>query len=160
RHDSWLIADIRRSAFERQIVRYGLCERGVHEGLKRASARRAASQLLFSDAARFQIAANPAEEARIGTAEAVNGLLRITDHVQLARRGSRLLPVALRGILRGQKQQYFGLQRIGILKLVDKDAVIAPLQIAPRRIVAQQVASVEQQVHKIELAGRALLGLV
>ena len=108
------------------------------------------------DAGVRQVAADAAEQARIGAAEAVDGLLRIAHHEQLARRRHGLAPVALRRIGGRQQQQDLGLQRIGILKLVDEDALVSLLQFGARAIVPQQVAGVEQQVHEIELAGALL----
>ncbi len=96
------------------------------------------------------------EQAGVGAAEAIDGLLRVAHHVELAGRRLHLAPVALRGIGGGEQEQDFGLQRVGVLKLVDEDALIDTLQICARAIVAQQVAGAEQKVHEIELSGAPL----
>ena len=107
-----------------------------------------------------QALADAVEEAGVGAAEAVDGLLGVAHHVELAGRGLRLAPVALGGIGGGEQEQNLGLQRVGVLELVDEDALVDALQIGARAIVAQQVAGAEQQVHEIELAGAALFLLI
>ena len=53
--------------------------------------------------------------------EAINRLLRIADDEELAGDGSDVLPARLVRIVSRQQQQQLGLQRIGVLELVDED---------------------------------------
>ena len=64
------------------------------------------------------------------------------------------------GSSRRQEQEDFRLQRIGVLELVHEEATEAGLKvIADARVVANQVARVEQQIEKVErpFAGLELL---
>src|ERR1035437_2558562 len=78
----------------------------------------------------------------------------------LAGRGPRLAPIALGGIAGGEQEQDFGLQRVGVLELVDEDALVDALQVGARGIVAQMVAGAEQEIQKIELPGAAFFLLI
>ena len=120
----------------------------------------AAGQLAVRDAGIRQVAADAAEEAGIGAAEAIDGLLGVAHHVELARRRRGFAPVALGRIGGGQQQQNLGLQRVGVLELVHEDALVILLQLGARAVVAQQVARVQEQVHEVELPGQLLLLLI
>ena len=75
--------------------------------------------------------------------------------------GPDLPPIRGSRIVGGQQQQDFGLQRIGILKLINKQA-LEPLLKAPShlRVVSNQIASLEKQVKKVERAGLGLCLLI
>ena len=105
----------------------------------------------------LQVCADAAEQARVGAPEAVDRLLRIADHEQLAGRGRRLAPVALGGVGRGEQQEDLGLQRVGVLELVDEDALVEPLQIGARARRGAAGRARQQQVHEVELPGALLL---
>ena len=60
-------------------------------------------------------------ERDVGAAEAVDRLLRIADQEELAGRRPHAPPVALGGIVGGEEEQQLGLQRIGVLELVDEE---------------------------------------
>ena len=68
-----------------------------------------------------QLAADVVVDLDVGATEAVDRLLRVADDEQLARHGPHGTPVPLGGIVRGQQQQELGLERIGVLELVDED---------------------------------------
>src|SRR6266478_5604045 len=93
----------------------------------------------------------------VGSAEAVNRLLRIADEKQLARHRPDAAPVAFSGIVGREQQQDLRLERIGVLKLVDEQMREARLKGLPHsRMADQQIARAQQQIDKIERA-RALL---
>ncbi len=139
------------------IVLHFRFKRRVNQLLDRTQRPKAGGQLNHAHAALLQRIANFPVQHHVGTAELIDRLLRIADHEQLPRFGRDLQPVRFAGIVRGEQQQDLGLQRIGILKLVDENVSEAVLQIAADiRLVAHQVARQEQQVHKVELAGAPL----
>ena len=97
----------------------------------------------------------------VGAPEAVDRLLRIADDEQLAGHGRDAPPVALGRIVGGQQQQDLGLQRIGVLELVDEQMREARWNAARTRGCAdEQVARAQQQVDEIERAGALLQLLV
>ena len=68
--------------------------------------------------------------------------------------GRTFAPVRDGGIVGGQEQQDLGLQRIGVLKLVDEQALEALLEAAAHLgIISNEVARLEKQIEKIERAG-------
>src|SRR5262245_54220760 len=100
------------------------------------------------------------KQAGIGAAESIDRLLRVADDEQLAWCGCGLSPVALGGVCRREEQQNFGLERVGILELIDENAVVELLEVGACAIVTEEIAGVEQQVHEVELTGAPLLLLV
>ncbi len=63
----------------------------------------------------------------------------------MIRHGATLLPHALFVILRRQESQYFGLDWVHILKLVDEHMCEPPLEIrAQSRLRSQRACNVEQ----------------
>jgi hypothetical protein len=97
----------------------------------------------------------------ISAPEPVDGLLGVTDQEQLAGHRCDIEPIALSGIVGRQKQEKLGLDRVRILKLVDKVMTEAPLQLLThRRVAANQIASLDKQVEKIEPATTCLQFLV
>ena len=89
----------------------------------------------------------------VGSAEPVDRLLRIADAEELARLGRDPLPVADGGIIRREQQQNLRLQRVGILKLVDKDVREALLKIrAHGGLVAHDITSPQEQIDEVQLA--------
>ena len=89
----------------------------------------------------------------VGAAEAIDRLLRIADDEQLAGNGRDVLPARLVRIVRRQQQQQLGLQRIGVLELVDEDPREARLEVPPHvRVVAHQIARAQQQIEEVERA--------
>ncbi len=98
-------------------------------------------------------AADLAIDRDVGAAEAIDRLLGIADDEETAGLRLRLPPVGLARIVGGEQQQDLGLQRIGVLELVDEDALEAALEaLAHAPVVAHQVACDEQQIEKIERA--------
>ena len=87
----------------------------------------------------------------VGAAEAVDRLLRIADDEELPRRGDDRAPVALGRILRRQQEQNLGLERIGVLELVDEDPRVSPLRRGTDVVVAaDQVSRPQQEVDEVE----------
>ena len=96
-------------------------------------------------------------DRHVGAAEPIDRLLGVADDEEASRARLGLAPVGLAGIVSSEKEKDLGLQRIGILKLVDEDALEAALKpFADPAVVAHQVARDEQEVEKVE---RAVLGL-
>jgi hypothetical protein len=94
----------------------------------------------------------------VRTPEPIDGLLGVAHQEDLSRNRGRVAPGALLGIVGGEQQQDLGLQRIGVLELVDEEVGEARLiAAADRRIGDDEVARADQQVHEVEHA-RALLG--
>ena len=90
-------------------------------------------------------------EGDVGAAEAVDGLLRVADHEELAglelhlppRRGARLALAEVEDDLR--------LQRVGVLELVDEEVAEAPLKgAAGVEIGREQVAQAAEEVGEVE----------
>ncbi len=98
-------------------------------------------------------AAHLAIDRDVGAAEPVDRLLGIADDEEAAGQRLRLAPVGLARIVGGEEQEDLGLQRIGVLELVDEDALEAALEaLAHPPVVAHQVARDEQQIEKVERA--------
>ena len=101
-------------------------------------------------------------ERDVGAAEAVDALLGIANQEQLARCEADVTPVGRKrqsvALVGAEIEGDFGLQRIGVLKLVHEDAPVAPLsRMSDRWLVAQQVARPRQQVLKRSYAVRLAL---
>jgi hypothetical protein len=93
----------------------------------------------------------------VSAAEPVDRLLRVADEEQLAWNGIHVMPARLTRILRRQEQEQLRLQRIGVLEFVHEETSETGLKvISYRRVFANEVACVQQQVEEIE---RALSGL-
>src|SRR5438034_1196740 len=84
------------------------------------SANIVASEIVHTDAARFQPATEILVENDVGAPEAIDRLFRITHHEELARAGTNVMPVGVSGIVRGEQHKNLGLDRIRILKFVDE----------------------------------------
>ena len=70
--------------------------------------------------------------------------------------GRDLAPVALGRIVGGEQQQDLGLQRIGVLELVDEQMREPRLKRSrTARVLAEQIARAQQQIDEIERAGGA-----
>ncbi len=69
-------------------------------------------ELVRVDAGGGETLADAAEEARIGAAKAIDGLLGVADHVELAGRGHGFAPVALGRIGGGEQEEDLGLQAV------------------------------------------------
>ena len=97
----------------------------------------------------------------VGPPEAIDRLFRIADDEQLAGNRCDPPPVAFGRIVGGQQQQDLGLQRVGVLELVDEDMREPRLERpADARVLRQQIAGAQQQVDEIERAGALLEPLV
>ena len=92
-------------------------------------------------AARLQQLAHLAVDLDVGAPEAVDRLLRVADDEQLAGDGRDAAPVVLRRIVGREQQQDLGLQRIGVLELVDEEVREARLERAADARVASSSRS-------------------
>ncbi len=98
------------------------------------------------------------ERGDVGAPEPVDRLLGITDEEEPARLDAHLRPrtVGIGGIVGPEQRGELDLDRVGVLELVDQDAVVAlPEPGAGGRTVlriAQQHAGEDQQVVEVELA--------
>src|SRR5689334_12770029 len=104
------------------------------------------------------------ERRDVGAAEPVDRLLRVADEEQAPRFRVDLVPRSFAGarIARAEQRGELDLNRIGVLELVDEDALVAVTQPRPgartMARVAQQGAREYEQVVELELAGRPSLG--
>ena len=120
----------------------------------RAEARR---QVEDPDAALGEQVLHVVVEHDVGTPEAVDRLLRIPDNEELARSRPHPPPVVLVRVVSREQQQDLRLERIRVLELVDEQVAVAPLQVgAHRGVRPQQVAGLDQQIVKVQLAESAL----
>ena len=88
-------------------------------------------------------------DAQVCAPKTIYGLLGVAHDEQPSRRQGQRVPglPSHRGVVgRGQVETDFGLQRVGVLELIDEDAGVATLKIAAGVIDEQQVASPHQQV--------------
>ena len=97
--------------------------------------------------------------ADIGAAEAIDRLLGIADQEERPGRiRNRVQSAIAIGRFAAQPPKDLGLQRIGILELIDEDMGEALAQRAPDIVmVAQQIARGEDQIVEVELGARALM---
>ena len=101
------------------------------------------------------------EGGDVGAPEAVDRLLRIADEEQPPGVDAHLRPrtIAVGGIVGAEQRGQLDLDRIGVLELVDQDAVVALPEPRPGRRtvlgIAQQRAGEHEQIVEVELA-RAL----
>ena len=107
--------------------------------------------------AREQLLLDLLVERDVGAPEAVDRLLRIADQEQLSGDGRTLRQSVSLGIVGREEQQDFGLERIGVLELVDEEVREALLQLAPHAgVAANEIARLDQEVEEIEAAGLRL----
>src|SRR5204862_4031099 len=93
----------------------------------------------------------------VRTTKPVNRLFRIADDKQLAGNRSDAVPVALGGTVGAQQEQEFGLERIGVLKLVDEDVRESRLKrLAYAGVLDEEIARPQKQVDEIQGPGGAL----
>ena len=91
----------------------------------------------------------------IRPAKPIDRLLRVPDEEELPRAW------AIRRRIRSEGEKDVRLHEIGVLKLVDEDAIEAALKLAARaRIVAKHVARAKEQVVEVERPNRRLFLLV
>jgi len=96
-------------------------------------------------------------ERDVRAPEAVDGLLRVADHEQLPRFEDDLAPVTRSRFPLAQQQDDLGLQRVGVLELVDQDVAEALLQGTARVAVSgEQVTQATEKVGEVEAALRDL----
>ena len=97
--------------------------------------------------------------ADVGAPEAIDRLLRVADQEERARPDLEAGPIVIAiDRLATQPPEDFGLQGIGVLKLVDEDmGETLSQRLAHGVVVAQQVARGENQIVEIELGAGALV---
>ena len=70
-------------------------------------------------------------------------------------------PVCLVRVIGGKQQEYFRLERVGILELVHEEMAEAPLQLAANSgIVPDQIARLDEKIEEVEPSRLDLQGLV
>ena len=121
------------AGLQRQLVGGHLRrERRVDEPLDRRHAAVARRQLQHASAAALELPADAPVGADVGAAEPVDRLLRIADDEQLAGHGRDVASSRSPSRIVGrQQQQDLGLDRIGVLELVDEDPRELRLQMPP-----------------------------
>ena len=130
-------------------------ECGVHEPLDRRHAAKRGLQRDLHGAGGVELVADLPIGADIGAPEAIDRLLGIADDKERARPERRFVAFAR------EPPQQIGLQRIGVLELVDEqDAEAAAKLFADFGVVAHQVARLDQQIEKVERAGFLLARFV
>ena len=81
----------------------------------------------------------------VSAAETVDRLLRIADDEQLPWNRTDTGPVTFAPVVCSQEHQDLGLERVGVLELVDEDALKSLLEISAHLVdVAHKVARAEQ----------------
>ncbi len=167
--DRGLVGDRRPVLLERDVARlraggvagHGRLERRVDGALDGGRAAIAPGQVEQRGAPRDEPLLDGFVERHVGATEAVDGLLGVADQEELAGHGGCPRPCVLRGILGREQEEDLGLERVGVLELVDEDALEAALEVLPRAAVGlDEIAGAEEQVEEIELAGARLPLLV
>ena len=101
--------------------------------------------------------AQPLVKGDVGAAKSIDRLFGIAHQEQLAGERRNVPPVRLVRIIRSEKQENLGLQRISILKLVHKDVLELVLQVfADPAVLDQEITDLEKEVDKIQFAARPL----
>ena len=132
-------------------------ERGVHQPLDRRHGAEARAELDRGGPARDEELLHFLVDGEIGAPKAVDGLLRIPDDEELAGDGGDGAVIGDRGVVGGEEQEQLGLERIGVLELVDEDALEALLERGAHRGDApDHVARLHQEIDEVE-APRPLL---
>ena len=96
-------------------------------------------------------------DSNVRAAKAVDRLLRITNQEQLSRNGTDIAPIGLASIIGGEQEEDLGLERVGILELVDEEVSEALLQLgANAAVVSNEIARLDQEIEEIETTGVSL----
>src|SRR5207237_7126506 len=155
-------ASIRRQRDVAGLKRRGIAghdrrKRGVDERLNPGHAAETRRQLGCPGAAVDEPPADVPIDPDVRASKAINRLLGIPDDEEPAWHRNDLAPVVFLGVLRREQQEDLGLQRVGVLELVDKNMREALLEAAADAgIAAHQVARLEQQIQKVERSGPGL----
>ena len=138
-----------------------LGKRGVHEPLNRRHAAIAGRELQDAAAVLLELCPDLPVRVDIGAAEPVDRLLRVAHDEELARDGPRRSAGARARIVGREKQQDLGLNRVGVLELVNEDPFELRLQVPPDALVgSDQVACPREEIDEVERTGGRLEGLV
>ena len=125
-------------------------ERRVDRRLNRRRAAKARRQVHELAPLFYQAPLGRLVERDVGAPEPVDGLLRITDDEELSSYRAGPAEVPLERVVRRQQQQNLGLQRVGVLELVDEEVGEATLELAPHAVVvADEITREDQQVEKV-----------
>src|SRR5262245_37960817 len=127
-----------------------LREGAVHEAQDRGPGAEVLGELQQRESRVAPRAARHVPEQRgVGTTEAIDRLLGITHHDQVAR------PVA------SQQERHLDLERVGILELVDQQMTEARTEVVAHRLaLAERGPRLAQEVQEVEHAALGLPGLV
>src|SRR5262249_54114647 len=96
-------------------------------------------------------------ERHVRAAKAIDRLLRVTDDEQLPWNRSYLSPLGFFRVISREQHQNLGLQRVRVLKLIDKYAGESGLQLNSHRCaIAHHIARAQQQIQKVQTPGAFL----
>ena len=138
-------------------------EGGVHQPLNAGHAAERRAQSHPRRALLLERFADGAIDADVGAAEAIDRLLRVADDEECPRTHGE---VEIRHLGAGlavgrQAHEQLGLQRIGVLELVDQQVAEASLEVmAHVGVIADEIAGANQQVEEVEGTGAGLPLLV
>src|SRR5262245_26750373 len=155
RHDAGLARPFRPVGRERDVaglergavLDHARGERRVDEPLHRWQRAEARGQLDHGRAPLAQEVLDLLVDADVRAAEAVDRLLRIADHEELAGGRRHVAPPRRGRIIAGEQQEDLRLERVGILELVDEDVAEAALELRAHVLAsADEIAAAEQEV--------------
>ena len=150
-----------RGLGRRRPPRHRRGEGRIHGVLDRRHGAEADREMYHRRPGADELALDALVQPDVGAPEAIDRLLRIAHQEELAGYGSDAAPVPFGRIAGGEQEQQLGLERIGVLELVDEEMAPARLQAAAHaRVVAHQVACPQQQIDEVETAGATLQPLV
>ena len=110
---------------------------------------------------RFELLRHLAVDPDVGATEPVDRLFRIANQEQASRDWPDTPPVRLGLVVGREQQQDLGLQRVGVLELVDEDVGEALLEASPdHRVAADEVAGAHQQIEEIQDSRRVFQAFV
>ena len=126
----------------------------VHESLDLRHAPVAGRQLHMTSTVSLKLGADVPIRRDVGASEPVDGLFRVSDDEQLSSERRDTAGIGVARIVGGQQQQDIGLDRIGILKFVNKDSRIPSLQMRTNRLIAgNQAPGSHQKVYEVQTPG-------
>ncbi len=125
-------------------IRAGAHDRGegrIDEGLQTREAAEARGEVEEFGACCQQSVLHFLIDGHVGTAEAVDRLLGITDEEQLSWNATDIAPISLARIIGSEQQEDLGLERVGVLELVDEEMGEALLQLGDEQLPLSRMRS-------------------
>ena len=138
-------------------------ERPVDQILDPRVAAEAHAEVELAGATGLQLSLHSLVDSDVRAPEAIDGLLWVSNHEQLAGDRAHEGRIGHRGIVRSQQQDDVDLKGVRVLKLINQDVAKATLQLRPHlRRAHQKVAGALQQVNEVQstllLFGRGVPG--